>query len=167
MMEISVSLWVSLRLLLFISVFALYWLTRVGRSISYLVSVPLRKGYRGLEYSCSFVRLYLFLFAFLIICIKSWFLSASFLHFWLFTLKLFVFVDCFVTQINQFLLNNIFNVCNVYNCPLSKRNSLKHMCKWNRGINFCIVGTNFKKFTSSGTIIFWTIALFIKFALSI
>ena len=39
--------------------------------ISYFVSVPLRKGYRGLEYQCSFVCLYLFLFAFLIICIKT------------------------------------------------------------------------------------------------
>ena len=39
--------------------------------ISYFVSVPLRKGYRGLEYQCSFVSLYPFLFAFLIICIKT------------------------------------------------------------------------------------------------
>ena len=39
--------------------------------ISYFVSVPLRKGHRGLEYQCSFVRLYLFLFAFLIICIEA------------------------------------------------------------------------------------------------
>ena len=39
--------------------------------ISYLVSVPLRKGHRGLKYKCSSVLLYLFLFAFLIICIKS------------------------------------------------------------------------------------------------
>ena len=48
--------------------------------ISYFVSVPLRKGYRGLEYKCSFVHLYLFLFAFLIICIET-----------------LVFIDCFVT----------------------------------------------------------------------
>ena len=40
-------------------------------SISYFVSVPLREGIRGLEYQCSFVRLYLFLFAFLIICIET------------------------------------------------------------------------------------------------
>ena len=39
--------------------------------ISYFVSVPLRKGHRGLEYQCSFVRLYLFLFAFLIIRIVT------------------------------------------------------------------------------------------------
>ena len=39
--------------------------------ISYFVSVPLRKGHRGLEYQCSFVRLYLLLFAFLIICIET------------------------------------------------------------------------------------------------
>ena len=61
------SLSVSLHLLLFISVFFLYWLTHVGGFISYLVSVL----FRGLEYSCSFVRLYLFLFAFWIICIES------------------------------------------------------------------------------------------------
>ena len=41
--------------------------------ISYFVSVPLRKGHGGLEYQCSFVRLYLLLFAFLIICIETWF----------------------------------------------------------------------------------------------
>ena len=40
-------------------------------SISCFASAPLRKGYRGLEYKCSFVRLYLFLFAFLIICIET------------------------------------------------------------------------------------------------
>ena len=39
--------------------------------ISYLVSVPLRKGYRGLEYKYLFVRLYLFFFAFLIIYIET------------------------------------------------------------------------------------------------
>ena len=50
--------------------------------ISYFVSVPLRKGYRGLECKCSFVRLYLFLFAFLIICIET-----------------LVFVECFVTYV--------------------------------------------------------------------
>ena len=37
--------------------------------ISCFVSVPLRKGHRGLEYHCLFVRFYLFVFAFLIICI--------------------------------------------------------------------------------------------------
>ena len=39
--------------------------------IPYFVSVPLKKGHRGLEYQCSFVCLYLFLFAFLIICIET------------------------------------------------------------------------------------------------
>ena len=39
--------------------------------ISYLVSVHLSKGHRVLEYQCSFVRLYLFLFAFLIIFIET------------------------------------------------------------------------------------------------
>ena len=39
--------------------------------ISYFVLVPLRKGHRDLEYQCSFVRLYLFLFAFSIICIET------------------------------------------------------------------------------------------------
>ena len=59
--------------------------------ISYFVSVPLRKGHRGLEYQCSFVRLYLFLFAFLIICIET-FCIFDYLYwdFWFF-------VDCFVT----------------------------------------------------------------------
>ena len=39
--------------------------------ISYFVSVLLRKGYRVFEYKCSFLCLYLFLFAFLIICIET------------------------------------------------------------------------------------------------
>ena len=39
--------------------------------ISYFVSVPLTKGHTDLEYHCSFVRLYLFLFGFLIICIET------------------------------------------------------------------------------------------------
>ena len=34
--------------------------------ISYFVPVPLSKIHRGVEYQCSFVRLYLFIFAFLI-----------------------------------------------------------------------------------------------------
>ena len=53
--------------------------------ISYFVSVPLRKGYRVLEYQCSFVRLYLFLFAFLIIFIET-FCIFDYLHwdFWFF-----------------------------------------------------------------------------------
>ena len=63
--------------------------------ISYFVSVPLRKGHRGLEYQCSFVRLYLFLFAFLIIYIETFcifdYLHWDFLHFWLFVLTLLVF----------------------------------------------------------------------------
>ena len=73
-------------------------LTHFGRFILYLISVPLRKGYRDLEYKCSFVHLYLFLFAFFIICTKSFgFCLYLFLHFWLFTFKVWVFVDCFVT----------------------------------------------------------------------
>ena len=46
--------------------------------IWYFLSVPLRKGHRGLEYQCSFVRLYLFLFAFLIICIETFGFSKIF-----------------------------------------------------------------------------------------
>ena len=50
--------------------------------ISYFVSVPLRKGYRGFEYRfCLFV------------C------TCFFLHFWLFVLKLLVFIDCFVLKL--------------------------------------------------------------------
>ena len=61
--------------------------------ISYFVSVPLRKGHRGLEYQCSFVRLYLFLFAFLIICIETFCIfDYLYWHFWFF-------VDCFVTYL--------------------------------------------------------------------
>ena len=59
--------------------------------ISYFVSDPLRKGHRCLEYQCSIVRLYRFLFAFLIIYIET-FCIFDYLYwdFWFF-------VDCFVT----------------------------------------------------------------------
>ena len=96
------QIWASLRLLLFYICFRSLLINMRLVFISYLVSVPLRKGYRDLEYKCSFVRLYLFLLAFLIICIKSFgFCLLIFLHFWLFTLKLLVFVDCFVTNLNK------------------------------------------------------------------
>ena len=59
--------------------------------ISCFVSDPSRKDHRGLEYRCSFVRLYLFLFAFFIICIET-FCIFDYLYrdFWFF-------VNCFVT----------------------------------------------------------------------
>ena len=88
---ISVEFCASLRLLNFISVFCSLLINTRLVFISYFVSVPLRKGHRGLEYQCSFVRLYLFLFAFLIICIET-FCIFDYLYwdFWFF-------VDCFVT----------------------------------------------------------------------
>ena len=61
----------SLRLLLFYIYFRSLLINTRLIFISYFVSVPLRKGHRGSEYKCSFVRLYLFLFAFLIICIET------------------------------------------------------------------------------------------------
>ena len=61
----------SPRLLLFYICFCSLLINTRLVFISYFVSVPLRKGHRGLEYQCSFVRLYLFLFAFLIICIET------------------------------------------------------------------------------------------------
>ena len=49
-------IWASLRLLLFfISVFCSLLINMRLVFISYFVSVPLRKGHRGLEYQCSFV----------------------------------------------------------------------------------------------------------------
>ena len=66
----------SLRLLLFYICFCSLLINTRLVFISYFVSVPLRKGHRGLEYQCSFVCLYLFLF----------------LHFWLFVLRLFAFL---------------------------------------------------------------------------
>ena len=65
------NLCTSLRLLLFYICFCSLLINTRLVFISYFVSVPLRKGHRGLEYQCSFVRLYLLLFAFLIICIKT------------------------------------------------------------------------------------------------
>ena len=63
----------SLRLLLFLSAFALCSLLIKTHLvfISYFVSVLLTKDSWGLGYKCWFVRLYLFLFAFLIICIET------------------------------------------------------------------------------------------------
>ena len=63
--------------------------------ISYFVSDPSRKGHRGLEYQCSFVRLYLFLFAFLIICTETFYIF-DYLY-WEFRF----FVHCFVTLANN------------------------------------------------------------------
>ena len=81
----------SLRLLFYICFCSLLINTRLV-FISYFVSVPLRKGHRSLEYQCSFVRLYLFLFAFLIICIETFCIfDYSYWNFWFF-------VDCFVTK---------------------------------------------------------------------
>ena len=57
---------------------------------------PLEKDYRGLEYQCLFVRLYLFLFAFLIICIEtSCIFDYLYWDFWFF-------VDFFVTLPSSF-----------------------------------------------------------------
>ena len=50
----------SLRLLLFYICFCSLLINTRLVFISYFVSDPLRKGYRVLEYQCSFVRLYLF-----------------------------------------------------------------------------------------------------------
>ena len=66
-------LWASLRLLLF---YICFWSLLINTRlvfISYFVSVPSRKGHRDLEYQCSFVRLFLFLFALLIIRIETCF----------------------------------------------------------------------------------------------
>ena len=81
----------SLRLLLFYTCFCSSLINTRLVSISYFVSVPLRKGHRGLEYQCSFVRLYLFLFAFLIIRIETSYI------FLLFVLRLLVFRRYFIT----------------------------------------------------------------------
>ena len=81
----------SLRLLLFYICFRSLLINMRLVFISYVVSDPLRKSHRGLEYQCSFVRLCLFRFAFLIICIET-FCIFDYLYwdFWFF-------VDCFVT----------------------------------------------------------------------
>ena len=87
---ISVEFCASLRLLYFISVFCSLLINTRLVFISYFVSVPLRNVHRSLEYQCSFVPLYLLLFAFLIICIET-FCIFDYLYwgFWFF-------VDCFV-----------------------------------------------------------------------
>ena len=71
MHDFCLDFWASLRVLLFYICFCSLIINTRLVFISYLVSVPLRKDHRGLEYQCSFVRLYLFLFAFLIICIEA------------------------------------------------------------------------------------------------
>ena len=60
---------------------------------------PLEKGHRGLEYQCSFVRLHLFLFAFLIICIESFCIFDYFYR------DVWFFIDWFVTLASRFLIN--------------------------------------------------------------
>ena len=61
----------SLRLLLFYICFRSLLINTRLILISYFVQDRLRKGHKDLEYQRSFVRLYLFLFAFLIICIET------------------------------------------------------------------------------------------------
>ena len=72
--NLSARLYVFLFLCLF---FSLLINTRLVL-ISYFVSVLLRKGHRSLEYQCSFIRLYLLLFAFLIVCIETFGFSQIF-----------------------------------------------------------------------------------------
>ena len=71
MKEIPVELWAPLRLLLFYICFRSLLINTRLILISYFVQDRLRKGHKDLEYQRSFVRLYLFLFAFLIICIET------------------------------------------------------------------------------------------------
>ena len=68
----------SLRLLLFYICFCSLLIDTRLVFISYFASVHLRKGHTGLEYQCSFIRLYLLLFAFLIICIETFGFSQIF-----------------------------------------------------------------------------------------
>ena len=78
----------SLILLLFYICFCSLLITTRLVFISYFVSVPLKIGHRGLEYQCSFVRLYQFLFTFLIIRIETFCIfDYLYLDFWFF-------VDC-------------------------------------------------------------------------
>ena len=97
--KLSVKIRAFLRLLLFYICFRSLLINTRLVFISYFVPVPLRKGHRGLEYKCSFFFSFVPVFsAFLIICIETLvFVRFFFLHFWLFTLRLLVFVDCFVT----------------------------------------------------------------------
>ena len=60
----------SLHLLLFYICFCSLLINTRLVFISYFISVPLRKDHRVVEYQCSFVHLYLFLFAFLIIVLR-------------------------------------------------------------------------------------------------
>ena len=79
------SLCACLRLLVFYVCFCSLLINTRLVFISYFVLVPLRKGHRGLEYQCSFVRLYLLLFAFLIICIETFCIfDYSYWDFWFF-----------------------------------------------------------------------------------
>ena len=55
----------------FISVFALYYLIRVWLSFRTSSQSPWEEVIGDLEYQCSFLCWYLFLFAFLIICIEA------------------------------------------------------------------------------------------------
>ena len=69
MVSVGIFFSASLRVLLFYICFCSLLINTRLVFISYFVSVPLRKDHRGLE--CSFVRFYLFLFSFLVICIET------------------------------------------------------------------------------------------------
>ena len=110
-------LFASLRLLLFYIFFCSLLINTRLVFVSYFVSFPLRKGHRGLEYQCSFVRLYLFLFVFLIICIETFCIFDYLYRDFRFFVDFFVTIlidykvlkaSCLqVTEVNKLILNTI------------------------------------------------------------
>ena len=101
----------------FVSVFCSLLINTRLVFVSYFVSVPLRKGHRGLEYQCSFVRLYLFLFVFLIICIETFCIFDYLYRDFRFFVDFFVTIlidykvlkaSCLqVTEVNKLILNTV------------------------------------------------------------
>ena len=101
----------------FISVFCSLLINTRLVFVSYFVSFPLRKGHRGLEYQCSFVRLYLFLFVFLIICIETFCIFDYLYRDFRFFVDFFVTIlidykvlkaSCLqVTEVNKLILNTV------------------------------------------------------------
>ena len=114
----------------FISVFCSLLIKSRLVFIWYFVSVPLRKGHWGLEYHCSFVLLYLFLFAFLITCIET-----------------FCIFDYLYWDFHRLFCNIVMKIKSSYisfamvKCCIKPRMLWKPFCKCNYKGDYSCIGT--------------------------
>ena len=114
----------------FISVFCSLLIKSRLVFIWYFVSVPLRKGHRGLEYQCSFVPVSFCIFDYL-----YW----DFLHFWLFVLRLLVFHRLFCNIVMK--IKSSYISFAMVKCCIKPRMLWKPFCKCNYKGDYSCIGT--------------------------